>query len=256
MKNRTTTIFIGAGFSIVLLLLFGILQDREAKFLSLSSQWIVISILPILVALFVGGYITKFKGFGIELEAALKETVSTSIDLKATDVLSDIPGDEKQSIGYLSRMPQSKALSIRWLVFTSGRRNYYTPQGIREYLMKLPNIEFVEVQTKEGQFVCYLPINYFKRDGVNDEYDLFNMDKINRFIVALEEENVKESFPAVSISISVKNSDNLLQVLKTLRDEQVDMAAVLSDQGRYIGVLFSRDVERKIADAVLKSKSA
>jgi len=240
----------------VLLLFFGILQDREAKFLSLSSQWIVISILPILVALFVGGYITKFKGFGVELEAALKEPVSSSIDLKATDVISEIPGDEKQSLEYLNRMSQSKALSIRWLVFTLGRRNYYTPQGIREYLMRLPNIEFLEVQTKEGQFSCYLPIVYFKRESVSDRYDLFDMDKIQRFIDALEEGNVKESFAGVSIFISVKNSDNLMQVLKTLREEQVNMAAVLSDQGRYLGVLFSQDVERRIADAVLKSQSA
>jgi hypothetical protein len=256
MKNRTMTIFFGAFFSVALLLLFGALQEREAKFLSLSSQWIILSILPILIALFVGGYITKFKGFGVELEAALKETVSTSIDLTATDAIADIPGDEKQSIGYLSRMPQSKALSMRWLVFKSGRRNYYSQNGIHEYLMRLPNIEFLEVLNKEGQFVCYLPIDYFKREGTDGEYDLFDTDKINKFIVSLEQENVKESFPGVSISITVKNSDNLMQVLKTLRDEKINMAAVLSDQGRYLGVLFSQDVERKIADAVLKSQSA
>jgi len=256
MSSKTITLSLGAIFSIALLSLFGTLQEREAKFLLLSSQWIIISILPILVALFVGGYITKFEGFGVKLEAALKETVSTSIDLKAADALADIPGDEKQSYEYLSRISKSKASSIRWLGFKLGKGNYYTSNGIHEYLMKLPNIEFLEVRNKEGQFVCYLPINYFKRDGVDDEHDPFDTDKINRFIVSLKEENVKESFPDASISITVKNSDNLLQVLKTLRDEQVDMVAVLSKQRGYLGALFSHDVERKIADAVLKSQSA
>ncbi|MGE5124596.1 MAG: hypothetical protein ACM3H7_08760, partial [Acidobacteriaceae bacterium] len=103
---------------------------------------------------------------------------------------------------------------------------------------------------------CYLPIDYFKSESANNEYDLFDMDRIARFIVALEEGNIKESFPGVSNSVTVKNSDNLMRVLKVLREEQVNMAAVLSGQGRYLGVLFSQDVERKIADAVLKSQSA
>jgi len=247
---------IGASVSVVLLLLFGLLQEREAKFLSLSSQWIVVSIMPILVALFVGGYITKFKGFGVELESALKETVSTSIELKATDAIADIPGDEKQSMEYLHRLSRTKALSIRWLVFELARRNYYSPYGIREYLMKLPNIEFFEVRTSKGEFVCYIPIGYFKKEGEIDEYELFDMNKMRQFVDAIEEGNVKESFAGIAISVFVKSSDSLVQVLKTLRNEHANMAAVISESGRYLGVLFSHDVERKIADAVLRSQSA
>lgn len=85
-------ILIGAAASLALLLLFGVLQEREAKFLELSSQWILISIFPILVSLFVGGYISKFKGFGVELESALNTSVTTSVDLRATDALENLLG--------------------------------------------------------------------------------------------------------------------------------------------------------------------
>jgi hypothetical protein len=256
MKNKTLSIMLWGLVSISLLLIFGLLQERNAKFLALSSQWIFISILPIVVALFVGGYITKFKGFGVELETALKESVSTSIELKATDAISDIPGDEKQSMSYLQGMSREKALSIKWLVFELGRTNYYSPHGIREYLMKLPNIEFLEVRTEKGQFVCYIPISYFKREGIVDGFEHFDMEKIHQFIDAMAVGSIREKFSSIAISVAVKSSDSLVQVLKTLRNEHVNMAAVISENNRYLGVLFSHDVERKVADAVLRSQSA
>ena len=256
MENKSTIILVGISSSFLLLIIFGVLQEREAKFLTLSSQWIFLSILPILVALFVGGYITKFKGFGVELESALKASVSTSIELKATDALADIPGDEKQSLEYLHNMSREKALSIRRLVFESGRKTYYALSVVREYLEKLPNLDFIEVRTKEGQFICYIPINFFKGQGDPSRYYQVDVEKLGRFVDAIEKDNVKASFSGIAISLVVKSSSSLVQVLKTMRDEKVDMVAVVSDSGRYLGVLFSRDVERKVADAVLRSKPA
>ncbi len=253
MQDRTAAIAIGAGLSVLLLIGFGILKEIDAKFLNLSSQWIFISILPVLVSLFVGGYISKFKGFGVELESALNASVSASIELKATDAISDIPGDEKQSLEYLHNLPKDKALSIRWLVFESGRKGYYTPYGIKEYLEKLPNIEFLEVRTKEGSFVCYLPIDAFKLQGSSSER--FDMNQLEKFVRAIDIEDVKGQFLGVAISLTVKSSNSLVEVLRSMRDENVDMAAVASDSGRYLGVLFSRDVEKKVADAVLTSKA-
>lgn len=253
MDKKSTILIIGTILSLLLLIIFGVLQEKEAKFLTLSNQWIVLSIFPIIVALFVGGYIAKFKGFGVELESALKASVSTSIELKATDALSDIPGDEKQSLSYLENMSKEKALSIKWLVFEYGRKNYYSPYAIREYLTKLPNLEFIEVQTKESKFICYIPIKGLKGEGNFIEYNQFDMEKIQRFVNAIENKKVLQAFSDLAISLVVKSSNSLIEVLKVMRDEQVDMAAVVSDSGRYLGVLFSRDVERKVANAVLRS---
>ena len=80
------------------------------------------------------------------------------------------------------------------------------------------------------------------------------MEKLRRFLDAIEKANVEESLRDTAISVVVKSSSSLVQVLKTMRNEQVDMAAVVSDSGRYLGVLFSRDVERKVADGVLGSE--
>lgn len=82
------------------------------------------------------------------------------------------------------------------------------------------------------------------------------MEKLGRFVNAIEQGNVQESFSHIAVSLVVKSSISLVEVLKAMREEQVDMAAVISDRGKYLGVLFSRDVEKKVADAVLRSKPA
>jgi CBS domain-containing protein len=254
MENKKEIIAVGAIASVVLLLFFGFLQEEGAKFLNLPVQWLFVSILPILIALFVGGYITEFEGFGVKLKSILKAPVTTSVELKAADALADIPYDEKRSMMYLENMSIEKALSIKWLIFEFGKRNYYSIDAIQRYLEKMPNIEFFEVRTGKGQFVCYIPIKYF-RDGENIRTG-FNGDKIYQFVAALEKGNVLERYSGIAITLVVKSDDSLVHVLKTLRSEQADMAAVVSNNGRYLGVLFSRDVEKRVVDAVLSSQSA
>jgi CBS domain containing-hemolysin-like protein len=45
----------------------------------------------------------------------------------------------------------------------------------------------------------------------------------------------------------------LVDVLKKMRSENTKLAAVISETGRYIGVVFARDVESRIADSVLNT---
>src|SRR5437763_757057 len=58
--------------SILLFLLFCGLQATGSSVLSLPVQWLGISVLPILLALIVGGYVGKFKAAGIEFEPGMR----------------------------------------------------------------------------------------------------------------------------------------------------------------------------------------
>ncbi len=226
-------------------------------FLTLPTQWIFVAVLPILVALFVGGYITKFEGFGVKLETDLKAPVSGTVELKATDALAEIPRSDKESIIHLQNMSREKVLSIKWLIFEQGRTDY-SPHTIQFYLEKMSNLEFFEVRTKKGKFVCFIPVSYFKDGEENiirrNRID-FDNEKLIRFVNALETENILDQFSNVAVSSTVKSSDSLVQVLKILRDEQVDLAAVISKSNRYIGVLFRSDVEKRVIDVVLNNQS-
>lgn len=256
MEKNPRVVVGGLAVSFVLLLLFGYLQQIGAKFLELSNQWIFLSILPVLVALFLGGYITKFEGFGVKLEAALKEPVSDSVELidTATDAISDIPGDEKQSYTYLQELPEEKALAAKRLVFDMSQKNYYWPTTIRQYLEKMQNIDFFEVRLGDGRFVCYIPKSHFVQEGSVSEPERYDIGKIEEFVEAINKGTIREKYAGIADFVKVRNTDSLVQVLKTMRKENVSMAAVVSKTDEYLGVIFSRDVEKKVADAVLKSK--
>ena len=110
--------------SIGLFGLFISLHIKNSKFLTIDSKWLLISGLPILIALIVGGYIHKFKGFGIELETSLKNPIG-QVNLIATDVLESISGRDKGSISSVEKLPSSELIKYHRLSFVNGKRNYY-----------------------------------------------------------------------------------------------------------------------------------
>jgi hypothetical protein len=173
--------------------------------------------------------------------------------LQAEDAIAEVSEDEKKNIEYLQNMPIDKALSIRSLVFQLNRKGYYRPDAVARYFDKLGNLEFVEVRDKGGQFICYIPIQFFKKAKSMDIYDRFDRSKISGFVDAVASGNVEQVLQGVAVTLKVKSNDSLVTVLRLMRREHTTMAAVLSESGRYFGPIFSRDVEKKVADAVLTS---
>lgn len=252
MKRKPIYVYFSILCSFILFLILGKLINQESKILDLSSEWIIFSIFPIIIGLFLGGYITRFKGLGFEIESAINEKIAPSIELVATEAIADIQGDEKRSIRYLENLSAKQKRSIKWLLFEIGKSDYYSHLAVEEYLRRLPNIEFFEVRTNTGNFVCYLPIEYFQNNG----YQNYDSEKIIKLIEAIENGNVIDQFPDIANPVFVLSDQKLVPVLKTLYEENIDQAAVISKRGRYLGVIFKRDVESKIAHSVLKITSA
>ena len=92
-----TVMSVGAIVSLLMLSAFFFFQYQQASILKLASRWLIASGVPLLAALFVGGYIKSFKGFGVELEASLHKPVS-NLELSATEGMAEIQGDETRSI--------------------------------------------------------------------------------------------------------------------------------------------------------------
>ncbi len=65
---RKAPLFWACVISLAMLAVFGVLQLIGASVLALPAQWIWISLLPILLALVTGGYITKAKFLGAEFD--------------------------------------------------------------------------------------------------------------------------------------------------------------------------------------------
>ncbi len=252
MGNQKTLI-VGSILSVILLLFLGWLQSEEAKFLNLSPQWLAIAVLPVLVALFAGGFITRFKGFGVELEATLRTPVA-SMNLTASGAVADIPGDEKKSFLYIDNLPDDKKLATRRLLFRSGRQDFYTPHGIERYAQELPNIKYFEIRTESGEIICFIPISTF-RDTAQPRRAL-DFEKLKLLVQAIKQNEVPNAFKESAITLTVSNDQSLVDVLKKMRTESAEFAPVVSPTGKYLGVVFARDVERRIADSVLATTKA
>lgn len=248
-------LIIGIILSVLLLVFFVVLQSRDSSILKLDSRWILISGVPILIGLIVGGYIKSFKGFGIELEARLNDPI-TAIELKATSAIMELPGDEKKSSEYIQNLSTAQLRNTKRLGFILGRRGYYTPQVVAVYLKKLTNLEYLEVKKRSGEFVCLIPVNVLK--DPDECFDFALNDhvhaQINKFIRSLERENILQQYSDVCINLIVEKDESLIEVLAKMRSSNKRVAVILDERDWFLGAIVSEDIERRIADNVLYSR--
>lgn len=253
MDHNKKSLYLGMLLSGMLILGFGILQQKESKLLKLPIQWIAVATLPTAIALFSEGYISKFKGFGVELESAINASISNTntVTTTANDVLTEFDCDEKGNPQYLQTIPKERKQHIRRLSLVAGKVDFYNAMSLENYLRELPSLEYLEVKSK-SDIICFIPINIFETT-VEANYKTFNIERLERFIQSLEENNVIESFSEEAITLSVKDDQSLIDVLKEMRSENSDIAAVISKKDRYRGAVYVRDIEKRIADSVLIS---
>lgn len=232
--------------SIALLVVFFYLQYYDSKVLSLEAKWLVVAAVPLLIALFAGGYIKKFKGFGIELESLLQNPIGR-VSLIATDVLEGLPVHEKGTYRQLQRLSDEKRAQVKRLSFTILKRDYYGADAIRAYLDGLPNLEYFEVKKVDGSFLYLIPVEIFK-----DMPDMPNMYiGLDRFIMAIEENSIVEMFGESAIDESVVEDESLVGIVPKIRASKFGVLPVVSESGRLIGIVNTRLVERRITDEVV-----
>lgn len=142
----------GALASLALLDFFLVLAAFDASVLHLESRWLVAAGVPLLVALIAGGYIRKFKGFGVEVEARVTAPTS-AVALEVLEAISLTPRQLKESVGTLRAMPQDALRKMRILVLDADRPGEYDAWAIDEYLRSMPHLRFVEFR-RAGRFLC------------------------------------------------------------------------------------------------------
>lgn len=209
------------------------------------------------MGLVAGGYIRKFKGFGVELESKLRIPVA-NLKLKATDAITGMHGSVKGGIERLMNFSHEQIERTERLSFILGK-SYYGRQAIIRYFMFLERLEYVEVKKESGEFVCLIPISTFKSHGtiigesVNEK---FNSQEVDRFIQSLEHESVRGAYSDACIDLIVGKDEPLIDVLEKMRGAYKDLAVVVDSEKCFLGIITSSDIEHRIADDVLYSKRA
>lgn len=235
--------------SVLLLALFLFLQQNDSKMLNLEIKWLIVASVPLILAILRSNVIQKFKGFGIELETRLQESVG-NINLVAMNALADLPSDEKQSIMYLQNLPESRRIQIQRLTFREGRQGYYQLEAMRAYIQGLPNLKFFEVLSSEGKFIALIPVELFR---LREYIDMERLESFIRYVA--EKETIKFS-PQSIITEFVPESENLVKVLPVIRKSKYGILPVISDSGNLLGVITIGLIESKIADEVLATQES
>ncbi len=255
MQSRNIVVLVGASITAMMLLIFAALAEQGARLLDLSSKWIIVSCIPLFVALFIAGYIRNFKGFGIELEGSLNSPISTTLNIDVASALTTLDMAEKQDVDYLRSLPRDKRLSIRVLSFEMRRKGYYTEGAVIEYFKYLPNIKYLIVKTKKGEFITYIPIEVFL-NKIERHYDgLYSHERVHQFIKALEGGRIHDQYLFTAYQETVRSSMSLIDVMRLLRLEQLNAVPVMTESGRFLGLVFKETIEGKVADIVLMTKS-
>lgn len=236
--------------SLVLLLGLGGMQAEDWAILNLQVHWLGIALLPVLVVLVAGGYLRRLHGFGIEIEAALREPVFKPA-LIAEDLLENQSGDMKQSFEHIRLLSREHKLALRRLGFRSGQKDYYSEGAITQYLHALPNLQVFDLRSAEERLLAVADTEQFREpDGS------YNWQLLGDFVRFVETGEQSRLLRAGRPQVAIRPDAALLDVLRKVRINGADFAAVEAADGRYLGLVFADDMEREIADAVLTAGPA
>lgn len=237
----------GAFFSFFLLVTLLAGQGFVPYILDLESRWLVVSGIPLLIALFVGGYITSFKGFGVELEARLRKSVD-GVNLGAkqsAEAAKLTDGFEKASLAALDNINVGERKRIKRLSFTLGKKGYYSENVVHEYLNRLDSIQYFEVKDRKGKFIALIPVSIFERS-----------ENIGLFIRSLEDSDVIAQFQSAALTETVKETVNVVEALRYMKNNDLNNVVVVTLAGKFVGVLDKRDAESSIIQNVLLAENS
>jgi len=231
---------IGAFFLLLIIL------PHLPKMLSLEARWIGVAAVPLLVVLIAGGYIKKFKGFGVELEARLKDPVR-KLDLIAAHAAKQLPEKEKESPEYLDNLSEGQRYVVERLSFVLKKRDYYRKDDVKRYLDKLPRLKYLEVKKgHNGKFDCLVPVDILMNEDGSP-----NDEEIQKFLRALESGELRQDTLEKAIQESVRDNESLIKVLPKVRDSAHGVLAVVDTRSRCTGLVDVEGVEQTILENVL-----
>ncbi|WP_156413973.1 MULTISPECIES: CBS domain-containing protein [unclassified Guyparkeria] len=242
---------IASGVSAVLLIVFLFFQSLFPRTLDLDGKWLIVAAVPLILALVVGGYVKKLKGFGVELEANLHKPVGASA-LLATHAIEPSVSDIKGDISYLHRISGRRRNIIDRLLVVEGRSNFYSVDAFQEYLYHLPNLRYLEVRDSSDDFVALIPLRRLLGRTIT-KYKVHDSDssRIEEFLSVLQDRAVLARYASSAITEYVKAEMPLIEALRHMHTHRLEVVAVLDENGKTVGVLERRRVERDVVQMVL-----
>lgn len=223
--------------------------------LALAPEWIALAAVPAIIGLVAAGYIRSFKGFGVEIEAALYSPLGV-VSLTASEVTPVEPA-EKGSVTVLEEMPEVEKLTRERLSFINKEQGFYDSSAVMDYLSELPNLKYLEIVDEHQSFLHLLPVDILmqrslpSRERISDfRHSVPSTERITDFIQSVQEGTSASIFRDSVITGSVRLNTPLVNVLEKLKATSNEYLPAI-DRGKMIGVVTREAVERRLAEEVL-----
>jgi len=227
--------------------------------LNLEIKLLIVSGIPILIGLFIGGYIKNFKGFGLELEYNLKEQPIPLKVISNIDMIKS-PALEKGTLPELERLDRTEKEKINRLQFITGQRHYYIPEAVNAHFRVLKKIQFIEVVNEKGEFLFVISAKKFKTNAPPLPEPITNMDKVIEFIHAIETENFNNLF-FEAVTDYVLTTDSIIEAYRKIKKSEQsrrlfplkDVLPILNEEKKMIGTVELQKLALTIAEEVEKN---
>jgi len=242
--RKYATLIYGAGLTLILVEVFLYLKHINTPDLDLDLIWLIVAGIPLSLALILGGYLRKSQALGIKLETSLQSPLGR-VGMISGEGIDEPPDSQKESDEYFKNLQENRRREIQRLSFVAGRPNYYHINVLKEYLEKLPNLKFIEVRDLNGRFQCLLPVKIF---GYKSHFD---NEAIDRLLLGLEQQKVKELFPYDALSRTIREDESLLESLEKFRASDFAFLPLLSKGGQFLGIVERETLERRVLDQVV-----
>jgi hypothetical protein len=226
-----------------LVIMFGI-RVYAPTILDIDIKWLVVAAIPIILALIVGRFITRFKWMGIDVELAAGGRI---IDHEEVfQIIASFAAQRKDDLDVLRAMSPEQKIRPNVLAFVLGKANYYQEGAVVEYVRELRNVQFFMILDKAGKFVAM--IDFYRPLFENQNYE-----NVYRFILELQEGQIPSGF-GIIITSRVSANTKIIDAYKRLRREYPEVLLVFSDDNPElpVGFITMEMVERYLANLVVK----
>jgi hypothetical protein len=242
--RRYATLIYGAGLTLVLIEVFLYLKHLNTPDADLDLIWLIVAGIPLSLALILGGYLRKSPALGIRLETSLQNPLGR-VGMISREGIDELPASQKESSEYLRNLQDNRKRGIQRISLVTGRPDYYRAEVIKEYLEKLPNLKFIEVRDLNGKFQCLLPAKVL---GYKSHFD---NEAIDRLLLGLEQQKVRDLFPYDAIFRSMREDECLLESLSKFGASDSSFLPLLSKEGNFLGTIERETLERRVLDQLI-----
>ena len=246
LRQTHPQLTLGMMISSMVLLVFLILQQLNARLLMLELQWLVVALLPTLVALFAGGYLACCRKFGADLNGILKTPVG---NILPPTTHAAVPSGETVDLTALEKLAGQ---SPQRLVLTANKsQDAYVVEIVQAYLERIHSVQYLEIQTASPapRFISLLPKTAFFSAG---KIQTATIERLVAMLPDLKTDQLRAVFSTAMVS-TLPESTSLIESLKLMRLMKLSQIAVVNSQQMLEGVLDIRGLELRIIDGVVDS---